>query len=119
MAHLYVKLSHALIHCYDYFAERGCVSKTGWQAATDHMHSGKGHADDAYLVMSLRIGGFQGSEQVVNGKSVTLGTISFVFELDCSADCTLFFMQVNTMYCSLRGPHLIKIKRKKNLRKGV
>ncbi len=89
-------------------SERGCVSKTGWQAATDHMHSGKGHADDAYLVMSLRIGGFQGSEQVVNGKSVTLGTISFVFELDCSADCTLFFMQVNAMYCSLRGPRLIK-----------
>ena len=65
------------------------------------MHSGKGHADDAYLVMSLRVGGFRGMEQVVNGKSVALGTISFVFELDCSDDCTLFFMQVNTFYIVL------------------
>ncbi len=65
-------------------------------SSTDHMYSGKGNADDAFLVMTLTLGGFRGTEQVVKGKSVVLGTISFVFELECSADCTLFFMQVIT-----------------------
>ena len=76
-------------------ADRGCSTKEGWVLSTDNMHSGKGHADDAYLVMSLKVGGFRGMEQVVNGKSVPLGSISFVFELECTSECTLFFMQVS------------------------
>ena len=61
----------------------------------DHLHSGKGHADDAYLVLSIHVGGFRGSEQVIRGQSASVGELAFVFELVCSANCTLYLMRVS------------------------
>jgi hypothetical protein len=67
----------------------------------DHIHSGKGHADDAYLVLSIHVGGFRGSEQVIRGKSATVAELAFVFELICSSDCTLFLMRVSSQASTL------------------
>nr|XP_053628310.1 endosome/lysosome-associated apoptosis and autophagy regulator family member 2-like [Cherax quadricarinatus] len=33
----------------------GCSTSEGWQVGGDHIHSGRGHADDAYLVLSLKV----------------------------------------------------------------
>jgi len=73
--------------------ERGCTSRNGWITDSGAIYSGRGHADDAYLVLTLKLGGFRGTEQVVNGEQARIAQISFYFELECSADCTFFFMQ--------------------------
>ena len=62
--------------------------------ANDHITSGRGHSDDAYLVLNLRIGGFRGTEEVVEGKPRPVGKLSFTFETDCQEDCSLTLMQV-------------------------
>ncbi|CAH1264541.1 KIAA1324L, partial [Branchiostoma lanceolatum] len=38
---------------------RGCASTRGWELASDHIHSGVGNADDAYLVLALRTEGYR------------------------------------------------------------
>ncbi|GAB6028023.1 hypothetical protein CHUAL_002249 [Chamberlinius hualienensis] len=72
----------------------GCRTAKGWQVAKDYIHSGIGHTEDAYLVLSLNVPGFrtQGGG-IVNGKPVEVGTISFTFELVCKTDCEFVFMQ--------------------------
>lgn len=89
--------------------DRGCSSKDGWVSGLSHIHSGKGHADDAYLVLSLDIGGFKGSEQILEGSPITVANISFVFELECTKDCSLFFMKQSES----RGTQVIETFTKK------
>jgi len=72
---------------------RGCASKDGWIPAGDHINSGQGHSDDVYLMLNLKIGGFRGKEEVLRGRPITVGKISFVFELECEGDCRLTFMK--------------------------
>ena len=76
-------------------SERGCATKTGWIPKGDHIYSGVGHADDAYLVLGLRVGGFRGSEGSYQGKAAKVSTISFVFETQCTGSCEFYFMQVS------------------------
>ena len=80
-----------------------CVLFLGWMTDNSFIYSGRGHADDSYLVLTLKLGGFRGNEQLMNGKPVPVATISFYFELVCSARCTFFFMQVRVLnyltYC--------------------
>lgn len=79
--------------------ETGCATPEGWQLAGESIDSGIGHADDVYLVLSLELGGltqdytsFRSSEG--RGKTTEIGRVSFVFELQCSADCALYFFKV-------------------------
>ena len=86
-----------LLYKYQYnIVENGCVTKEGWQFSTDYIHSGKGHTDDVYVVLILRLAGFKGHE--FDSKSTHIGNVSFVFELNCKKDCELFLMQVNLNY---------------------
>ena len=55
---------------------RGCASKEGWIPAGDHINSGQGHSEDIYLLLNLRVSGFRGREEVIKGRSVTVGQIS-------------------------------------------
>ncbi|KAB7497174.1 hypothetical protein Anas_02860 [Armadillidium nasatum] len=73
--------------------DAGCSKHKGWQPGGDHVHSGIGHADDAYLVLSLKIAGFKGREGFVNGRPMEVGRISFTFELLCSTECEFVFME--------------------------
>ncbi|XP_063598992.1 endosome/lysosome-associated apoptosis and autophagy regulator family member 2-like isoform X2 [Penaeus indicus] len=72
----------------------GCNNSEGWQVAGDHIHSGRGHADDAYLVLSLKVGGFRGRE--MGGRPMEVGRISFTFELSCASDCEFVFMEASS-----------------------
>ncbi|XP_066943846.1 endosome/lysosome-associated apoptosis and autophagy regulator family member 2-like isoform X1 [Macrobrachium rosenbergii] len=73
----------------------GCSGSDGWQVNGDHIHSGRGHSDDAYLVLSLKVGGFRGREGFVNGHPMEVGRISFTFELVCVTDCEFVFMEAS------------------------
>ncbi|CAL4108298.1 unnamed protein product [Meganyctiphanes norvegica] len=75
--------------------DTGCSSAEGWQLGGDHIHSGRGHADDAYLVLSLKVGGFRGREGFVSGRPMEVGKISFTFELSCTSDCEFVFMDAS------------------------
>ena len=37
--------------------ESGCATNEGWQVSGDHVHSGHGHQDNVYLVMTLEVDG--------------------------------------------------------------
>lgn len=72
--------------------------------AGDHISSGKGHADDSYLILSLKIGGFGGTESVINGKPSEVARLSFVFEMDCDdtkgpSECQLYLGMVMGGIC--------------------
>ncbi|XP_022081097.1 UPF0577 protein KIAA1324-like homolog isoform X2 [Acanthaster planci] len=71
----------------------GCSDEAGWQLADDHIHSGKGHADDVYLVLDLGLEGMQTEEGYYEGKAEELGVLSFWFSLECTSDCALFFVR--------------------------
>ncbi|KAK7063026.1 hypothetical protein SK128_018005 [Halocaridina rubra] len=73
----------------------GCSSAKIWQVGGDHVYSARGHADDAYLVLSLKVGGFRGREGFVSGRPMEVGRISFTFELDCASDCEFVFMEAS------------------------
>ncbi|XP_042213922.1 endosome/lysosome-associated apoptosis and autophagy regulator family member 2-like isoform X1 [Homarus americanus] len=76
--------------------EVGCSKSDGWQVGGEYIHSGRGHADDAYLVLSLKVGGFRGREGFVSGMPMEVGRISFTFELKCASDCKFVFMEAST-----------------------
>ena len=71
----------------------GCSDEDGWQLADDHIHSGKGHADDVYLVLDPGLDGMQTEEGYYEGKAEELGVLSFWFSLECTSDCALFFVR--------------------------
>ncbi|XP_077995582.1 endosome/lysosome-associated apoptosis and autophagy regulator family member 2-like [Glandiceps talaboti] len=71
----------------------GCASEDGWMPSGDNIHSGQGHDDDAYLILSLHTDGFRSSSGVFNGKPGTVGQVIFVFELVCSGQCGFYFME--------------------------
>ncbi|XP_033648088.1 UPF0577 protein KIAA1324-like homolog isoform X2 [Asterias rubens] len=71
----------------------GCSDESGWQLAADHIHSGKGHADDVYLVLDLGLDGMRFEEGYFDGKAEELGVISFWFSMECTGNCALFFVQ--------------------------
>ena len=60
--------------------------------ALDHTHTQKGHADDAFLVLTLDVGGFKTDSLDII--STAFGKISFIFELECTGECSFVFMQV-------------------------
>ena len=90
---IYVLDMIILIH-----TERGCASDEGWITALDHVHSGMGHADDVYLVLSLSVGGFQGKDQIMKGKAVPVAEITFTFSTECTGDCSFVFMKVSVFF---------------------
>lgn len=51
------------------FLDAGCSKQKGWQPGGDHVHSGIGHADDAYLVLSLKVTN-QFIYSLVKGKTI-------------------------------------------------
>ncbi|XP_064632414.1 endosome/lysosome-associated apoptosis and autophagy regulator family member 2-like isoform X4 [Lineus longissimus] len=71
----------------------GCATTNGWIPTGDHITSGKGHADDAYLVLSLNVGGFKGNEGSFQGQAAEIAQLSFVFELNCTTKCAFFFIE--------------------------
>ncbi|XP_072026533.1 endosome/lysosome-associated apoptosis and autophagy regulator family member 2-like isoform X4 [Amphiura filiformis] len=71
----------------------GCSENKGWVLAGDSIHSSLGQADDAYLILQLSVEGFDGEEGFVDGKAIELGELSFVFSLECTADCGLFLLE--------------------------
>ena len=79
------------------FLDRGCATRTGWVATANYIHSGKGHSDDAYLVLSLDVNGFRGHEQTFGGKPQIVAEVSFTFELLCHKQCTFTFMEVSCL----------------------
>ena len=78
--------------------DRGCNGQLGWVSTEDSsMHTTQGHADDAYIVLGLTVGGFKGRRQILFSKPVAVANISFVFEQKCQGDCILFFMMVGSI----------------------
>ncbi|XP_070549925.1 endosome/lysosome-associated apoptosis and autophagy regulator family member 2-like isoform X2 [Ptychodera flava] len=71
----------------------GCASEEGWQLGSDNIHSGLGHSDEAYLILTLHTDGFRSSSGVFNGKPGEVGQVSFIFEMKCSGDCGFYFME--------------------------
>ncbi|XP_037070770.1 endosome/lysosome-associated apoptosis and autophagy regulator family member 2-like [Pollicipes pollicipes] len=71
----------------------GCSTSEGWQPAGEYVHSGRGHADGVYLVLSLVVAGFRSSGGLLNGAARQVGAVSFAFEVDCKTDCEFAFMQ--------------------------
>ena len=87
----------------------------------DHIRSKFGHNPSAFLLLSLKVGGFKTSgkkpsaineeyelldddeeseDDISQKKSYAsnnnnVAQISFVFELSCSSDCILFFIKVS------------------------
>ncbi|XP_059468673.1 endosome/lysosome-associated apoptosis and autophagy regulator family member 2-like isoform X2 [Neocloeon triangulifer] len=70
-----------------------CGGMAGWQLAGSHIHSGRHHADGAYLLLSLNVPGFRGKGSVVGGRRLEVGRVAFTFELDCKAKCEFVFME--------------------------
>jgi len=66
----------------------------GWTGVSDHIYSNKGNSDDAYLILDLDIDGFVGKAEFVDGKPLSVGTVTFVFETFCTEKCSFIFMQV-------------------------
>lgn len=83
----------------DPLTDKGCVSKNGWLLAPDNIHTSMGQADDAFLVLSIKIGGFKGPAQSVGFEAPVVGNITFVFDLKCESQCTFFFMRVSVFVC--------------------
>ncbi|XP_072181898.1 endosome/lysosome-associated apoptosis and autophagy regulator family member 2-like [Diadema setosum] len=89
--------------CFSTTNKYGCASDDGWVLADNYIHTGHGHADSAYLVLDLTVEGFRSQESYYNGKAEELGTISFVFSMECeSKDCTMFFIE------ELSNPNVIE-----------
>ncbi|KAH7948001.1 hypothetical protein HPB52_017604 [Rhipicephalus sanguineus] len=74
----------------------GCRNATAWKASGGYVQSGQGHGEDAYLILSLEVGGFRRRDVFFGGRTTAYGTVSFTFELDCSGLCELVFMSSNT-----------------------
>uniref|UniRef100_A0A8C9N352 Endosome-lysosome associated apoptosis and autophagy regulator family member 2 n=1 Tax=Serinus canaria TaxID=9135 RepID=A0A8C9N352_SERCA len=72
-----------------------CDGMNGWEVAGDHIQSGAGGSDNDYLILSLHIPGFRPPTSVTGATGSELGRITFIFETICSADCVLYFMDVN------------------------
>ncbi|XP_071960106.1 endosome/lysosome-associated apoptosis and autophagy regulator family member 2-like isoform X2 [Antedon mediterranea] len=71
----------------------GCATDDGWALSGNHIHSGQGHSDDVYLVLSVSTAGFRSKEGYFNGGAIEVGTVKFEFELQCVGDCLLFFLE--------------------------
>ncbi|KAL0968318.1 hypothetical protein UPYG_G00265270 [Umbra pygmaea] len=69
-----------------------CDSMKGWEVAGDHIHSGAGGSDNDYLILNLHVPGFKPPTSVTGGAGKEFGRIIFEFEMECSADCELYFM---------------------------
>ncbi|CAN0136335.1 unnamed protein product [Lampetra planeri] len=67
-----------------------CDSMNGWEVAGDHIYSGAGSNDDDYLILFLHVAGFR-TPSFGAGQS-DIASITFVFEMQCLADCELHFM---------------------------
>lgn len=99
-----------------------CKTKDGWVPNKDHIRSKLGHDPSAFLLLSLKVGGFKTSgkkpsasneeyelldddeeneddvsqrKTYASSSSNNVAQISFVFELSCSSDCILFFIKVS------------------------
>ncbi|XP_035257144.1 endosome/lysosome-associated apoptosis and autophagy regulator family member 2-like [Anguilla anguilla] len=69
-----------------------CDGMNGWEVAGDHIRSGAGSSDNDYLILNLRVPGFQLPTSVSRTTGSEFGRITFIFETICSADCELYFM---------------------------
>lgn len=82
-------------------AGRSCNIKEGWTTANDHIRTLRGNEANAYSLVTLHVGGFRGGKQSavsseiagILGDAVVYGTISFIFELNCSSQCSFLFLQ--------------------------
>ena len=63
--------------------------------AGEYVHSGRGHADGVYLVLSLAVDGFRSAGGLQDGAARQVGDVSFSFEVDCKTDCDFAFMLVS------------------------
>lgn len=75
------------------FSDSGCISKNGWLVSTDSIHTSKGHSDDAFMVLSLMVGGFKAQNHGRGARKNAVASITFLFDLKCEGKCTFFFMR--------------------------
>jgi hypothetical protein len=76
---------------------QSCSTNIGWNPARDHIYSSKTQQDDAYLILSVRVSGFQGKEVYTEGRSQPVAKLSFTFDTSCTEDCSFIFMQVRIL----------------------
>uniref|UniRef100_A0A8C5LY48 MRH domain-containing protein n=1 Tax=Leptobrachium leishanense TaxID=445787 RepID=A0A8C5LY48_9ANUR len=64
---------------------------SGWEVAGDYIYTSAGSSDNDYMLLSLNIPSFRG-ESTEDSGSKEVSTVTFVFEMECSMKCQLFFM---------------------------
>jgi hypothetical protein len=72
----------------------GCRGSAGWQLAGNYIQTSHQHAPGAYLLLSLDVPGFRNKGEILGGRRLEAGSISFTFELRCKGKCEFVFMQV-------------------------
>uniref|UniRef100_A0A8C7FA04 Endosome-lysosome associated apoptosis and autophagy regulator 1 n=1 Tax=Oncorhynchus kisutch TaxID=8019 RepID=A0A8C7FA04_ONCKI len=66
---------------------------TGWEVAGEYIYTTQGDLDSDYMMLSLTVPGYRLPHSVAkDDERSELSRISFVFETQCTADCTLYFM---------------------------
>ncbi|XP_063727325.1 endosome/lysosome-associated apoptosis and autophagy regulator family member 2-like isoform X2 [Symsagittifera roscoffensis] len=83
------------MYCYS-VSDMGCAKNSiGWTFSNDVVLTSVGNGDDTIAMMEIFVGGFLLTQRQVWGQVVPVGTVEFVFEMDCSDSpkCTLFFGQ--------------------------
>ncbi|XP_029580486.1 UPF0577 protein KIAA1324 [Salmo trutta] len=69
------------------------VRSTGWEVAGEYIYTTQGDLDSDYMMLSLTVPGYRLPHSVAkDDERSELSRISFVFETQCTADCTLYFM---------------------------
>ncbi|XP_035825827.1 endosome/lysosome-associated apoptosis and autophagy regulator family member 2 [Aplysia californica] len=70
-----------------------CSNTAGWVPAGDRLRTSFGLRDNnIFLVLVLKVAGFRGEPGTVDGKPITLSTISFELDLHCESPCQLIFL---------------------------
>ncbi|XP_076469611.1 endosome/lysosome-associated apoptosis and autophagy regulator family member 2-like isoform X2 [Babylonia areolata] len=83
-------------HCIPLGMEK-CAETAGWQPAGEYLSTSFGPSDrESFLVLGFHVDGFRGQPSTSMEKMVSLGQLTFNFEVNCTQNCQLVFL-VNAM----------------------
>ncbi|XP_069827528.1 endosome/lysosome-associated apoptosis and autophagy regulator 1 [Dendropsophus ebraccatus] len=68
--------------------------EAGWEVAGDYIYTSAGSSDSDYMILTMKIPAFSSPQHLTEeGESNEISRITFVFDMKCSVNCQLFFMQ--------------------------
>ncbi|XP_056413693.1 endosome/lysosome-associated apoptosis and autophagy regulator 1 isoform X2 [Hyla sarda] len=83
--------------------------EAGWEVAGDYIYTSAGSSDNDYMILTMNIPAFSTPQQSTQDReSNEVSRITFVFDMNCSMNCQLFFMktvnlETNTLIESWNG----------------